>query len=265
MRIINEEFESKYNNNYEEIYSEWNLFNNLKNNNDYNKEDKVNSYYISDFRKHCHNHRGLAIHKCENDEKGKFIKIYKRFNFRFRKNKKAKYIICEGCKKVFYKDIFHSYCSYCNENYLSSILHPNENKECFVAAYSENHCETLANEAIPCKLCKEKLFLFIKGNQLKCLKCSYIIDLNSKNEFKWQCAKCNNYFKSNVKIFNYSENLIAQNIIKKALLFKIKAHPNNMNCCNIDINNYTFLHKNECNGILYLCNVEKYYPKNKNG
>ena len=263
LRIINEEFKSKYNNNYEEIYSEWNCFNNLKNNNNYNKEDKVNSYYISDFRKHCHNHIGLAIHKCENDEKAKFIKIYKRFNFRFRNNKEVKYIICEGCKKVFYKDKFNSYCSHCDENYLSSILLPNENKECCMATYSEYHCETLTNEIIPCKLCKEKLFLFIKEKQLKCLKCNYIIDLNNKNEFQWQCAKCNNYFKSNVKIFNYSDNLIVQNIIKKALLLKIKAYPNNMNCCNFDINNYTFLHKKECNGILYLCNVEKYYPKNK--
>ena len=36
-----------------------------------------------------------------------------------------------------------------------------------------------------------------------------------------------------------------------------------MNCCNIDINSTQFFHKKECRGILYLCNVENYFLKNK--
>ena len=74
-QIIKEEFESKYNNNYDEISIEWDCFNNLKNENKSNNEEKINSYYISDFRRHCHNHEGVAIHKCGHAEKGKFIKI----------------------------------------------------------------------------------------------------------------------------------------------------------------------------------------------
>ena len=262
-QICKEDYENRYSYNYGEISSEWEYFYNLKNNNNVNNEEKINSYYITDFRKHCHNHEGLAEHKCGHAEKGKFVKIFVRYNFRFKKNKEIKYIICEECKKVFLKDLFINYCSYCKEIYLCGILSPNDSKECFMATYTEPHCDTFINKVIPCKLCKEKLYLFINDKKLKCLKCSYVIDLNNKNEFQWQCTKCNKYFKSNVKIYNSSENLILPTVLKKALLYKIKAHPKFINCCNIDLENTSFFHKRDCNGILYLCNIENYCLKNK--
>ena len=252
-----EDFGTRYNYNYEDISSEWENFNNLKDN--INKiEEKINAYYITDFRRHCHYHEGIAIHKCGDEKLGKFIKIYSRHNFRFRNCKEGKYIICEQCKKVFCKEFFNSYCSYCKENYLCNILAPNENKECFLATYSSPHCESLINKIIPCKLCKEKMYLFINEKILKCLKCSFAIDLNNKDEFQWQCPKCYKYFKSNVKIFNSSENYIFPKIIKKAILLKNKAHPKFMNCCNINKSNTTFFHTKDCNGILYSCNIENY-------
>ena len=254
------DLESKYNNYYEEISIEWETFNNLKINND---EEKVNSYYLLDFRKHCHNHEGFAIHKCGHGEKGKFIKIAVKHNSRFRNFREMKYIICEECKKVYFKDLFNTYCSYCKEIYLSSYLEPHENKEYFMATYSSPHCDTIVNKMIPCKLCKEKMSLFLNDKKLKCLKCNYIIDLNYKNEFQWQCPKCNKYFRSNVKVYNTAENLILPKIVKKALLLKIKARPKFMTCCNIDINSTTFYHKKECNGILYLCNIENFFLNNK--
>ena len=262
-QMARKDLEFKYNNIVEDISSEWDYFNDLKNNYDINNEEIINAYYITDFSRHCHNHEGIALHKCGHAEKGKFIKISIRYNFRFRNIKELKYLICEECKKVFPKELFQSYCSFCKENYISNTLGKNENKECFLAAYTTPHCDSFFSEAILCKLCKEKLYLFINEKKLKCLKCSYIIDLNYKKEFQWQCPECNKYFKSNVKILNSSEKLIRQNIIKKALLFKIKAHPNFMNCCDIDINNTSFFHKNECNGILYSCNIENYSLKNK--
>ena len=255
--------ESKYNCYYQEIISEWEKFNNLKKGNKFDDEGKLNSYYITDFRKHCQNHGGVAIHKCGHAEKGKFIKIIANPNSRFKYKKELKYVICEECKKVFYKDFFINYCTYCKENYLCSILNENENKELFLATYSSPHCDSLINKTIPCKLCREKLYLFINDKKLKCLKCSYIIDLNNKNEFQWQCTKCNNYFKSNVKIYNSTENLIVQKIISKALLLKIKASPKLMTCCDIDIKTAKFFHKNDCKGTIYSCNIENYLLKNK--
>ena len=260
-----DEFESKYNTNYKEILNEWEYFNDLKKENNTDNEETINSYYLSDFIKHCHKHEGLAWHKCGHGEKGKFIKIYIRTLGRFRKNKELKYVICEECKKVFYKDFFYNYCLFCKESYLCSVLSPTENTEYYLATYSSPHCETFVNKAIPCKLCQEKLYIFINDRKLKCLKCNYVLDLNTnnKNEFQWQCSKCNKFFRSKVKIYNSCENFILTRILKKALLLKIKAKPQFMNCCDIDINKETFFHKKECKGILYLCNVENYFLKNK--
>ena len=258
-----EDFVSHYNKNYDEIYSEWENFKELKYSNySIENEEIINTYYITDFRKHCHNHEGLAIHKCGITEKGRFIKISGKQG-RFRNNKEIKYVICEECKKVFFKDLFNNHCCYCKENYICSILTPSENKDYFLATYSSPHCESFINKTIPCKLCKEKLYLYISDKKVKCLKCSYTIDLNIRNGLEWQCSKCNENFISNVKIFNPSESYILTKILKKALLLKIKARPNFMNCCNLDISSTTFYHKKDCNGILYLCNVEKYFLKKK--
>ena len=247
------DFESKYNNYYEEVFSEWENFIKLK-----NDEEKRNSYYLMEFRRHCHNHEGYAMHKCGYREKGKFIKIFVKRKTRFRKIKEIKYIICEECKKVFFKDLFVNYCPKCKENFLSGYLDPNENKELFLSTYSAPHCDNIINKIILCKLCKEKMYLSINDKILKCLKCNYFIDLNNQNEFQWRCPKCNKYFKSNVKIYNESENNILTKIVNKALLLKIKARPKILKCCNIDINNTTFFHKKDCDGILYLCNIENY-------
>ena len=258
-----EDFLTHYNKNYDEIHSEWESFKELKYSN-YSIENEaiINTYYITDFRKHCHNHEGLAIHKCGLSEKGRFIKISGNQG-RFKNNKEIKYVICEECKKVFFKDLFNNHCCYCKENYLCAILTPSENKDYFLATYTNPHCESFINKTIPCKLCKEKLYLYISDKKIKCLKCSYIIDLNIRSEIEWQCPKCNLNFISSVKIFNPSESYILTKILKKALLLKIKARPNFMNCCNLDISTTTFYHKKDCNGILYLCNVENYFLKKK--
>ena len=255
-----EDFLSYYNDSLDEITFEWEYFIDVRNS---NIEEEINSYYLTDYRKHCHNHEGLALHKCGHAEKGKFIKLYKRQNTRLRNNKELKYIVCSECKKVYLKDLFNNYCSSCKESYLCSLLGQNENKECFLVTYCNPHCETFINKTIPCKLCKEKLYFYIYDKKIKCLKCNFVIDVNNKNDFQWQCIKCNKYFKSNVKIYNPSESYILTKILKKALLLKVKAKPQFMNCCNIDINNTPFFHKKECKGILYLCNVENYNLKNK--
>ena len=266
-KSIFKEFESKYNSEYREVHSKFDFFLRLKSKsiktNNNTDIEALNFYYIANFRRHCLNHTGPAVHKCGHGEKGKFIKISLNANYRNYLLNETMYIICEECKKVFIKDLFNNFCSFCKENYLSSIISSKENKDSFLISYSTPHCDTFINRTIPCKLCKEKLYLFNSEKKIKCIKCNYIVDINSKNEFNWQCPKCNKYFKSNVKYYNPSENLILTKILKKALLLKIKAKPQFINCCKIDVNNTPFFHKKECRGLLYLCNVENYFLKNK--
>ena len=255
-----EDFEEKYNNYFKEISEEWDIFFDMKK----NGED-VSSFYLTDFRKHCHNHDGLALHKCGRGENGKFIKISVKSGSRYRNVKELKYIICEECKKVYPKDLFNSYCPFCKENYLCNILAPNANKEYFMASYSTPHCDSFVNKAILCEYCKDKLYIFVNEKKLKCLntQCNKIIDLNNKNELNWKCNKCNKPFKSGVKIYNPSENFILTKILKKALLIRTKAYPQYISCCKLDLPSTTFYHKKECKGILYICNIENYYLKSK--
>ena len=266
-KSIFKEFEVKYNSEYREVHSKFDFFLRLKSKsiktNNNTDIEALNFYYISNFRRHCPNHTGPALHKCGHAEKGKFIKISLNSNYRNYLSNETMYIICEECKKVYVKDLFNNFCSFCKESYLSSIISSKENKDNFLISYSNPHCDTFINRTIPCKLCKEKLYVFNSDKKIKCLKCNYIMDISAKNEFNWQCPKCNKYFKSNIKYYNPSENLILTKILKKALLLKIKAKPQFINCCKIDINSTPFFHKKECKGLLYLCNVENYFLKNK--
>ena len=262
------EFESKYNSEFREIHSKYDFFLRLKSKsiktNNTTDIEALNYYYITNFRRHCLNHTGPALHKCGHAEKGKFIKINLNINYKKNLLNEATYIICEECKKVFTKDLFNNFCSFCKENYLCSLLPLKENKDGFLISYSNPHCDTFINRTIPCKFCKEKLYVFISDKKIKCLKCNYVLDIDEKkNDYNWKCPKCNKFFKSNIKYYNPCENLILTKILKKALLLKIKAKPQFMNCCDINIINTPFFHKKECKGLLYLCNVENYFLKNK--
>ena len=263
-----QEFESKYNSEFREIHSKYDFFLRLKSKsiktNNTTDIEALNYYYITNFRRHCLNHTGPALHKCGHAEKGKFIKINLNINYKKNLFNETTYIICEECKKVFTKDLFNNYCSFCKENYLCSILSLKENKDGFLISYSNPHCDTFINRTIPCKFCKEKLYIFVSDKKIKCIKCNYVLDIEGKNnEYNWQCPKCNKYFKSNIKFYNPCENLILTKILKKALLLKIKVKPQFMNCCDINLINTPFFHKKECKGLLYLCNVENYFLKNK--
>ena len=261
-----QDFESKYNSEFREIHSKFDFFLRLKSKsiktNNATDIEALNYYYIANFRRHCMNHTGPALHKCGHAEKGKFIKINLNMNKNNLFNESA-YIICEECKKVFGKDLFNNFCSFCKENYLCSILPLRENKDCYLISYSNPHCDTFINRTIPCKLCKEKLYVFISEKKIKCIKCNYVLDIEGKTEFNWQCPKCNKNFKSNIKFYNPCENFILTKILKKALLLKIKAKPQYMNCCDVNVISTPFFHKKECKGLLYLCNVENYFLKNK--
>ena len=93
-----QEFESKYNSEFREIHSKFDFFLRLKSKsiktNNATDIEALNIYYIANFRKHCMNHTGPALHKCGHAEKGKFIKINLNMNKGNLFNESA-YVICE--------------------------------------------------------------------------------------------------------------------------------------------------------------------------
>ena len=124
-KTIFQQFESKYISQFKEIHSKYDFFLRLKSKSIRTKNttdiEALNYYYISNFRRHCLNHTGPALHKCGRGEKGKFIKININANAKNYLSNETTYIICEECKKVFTKDLFNNFCPSCKENYLCGI------------------------------------------------------------------------------------------------------------------------------------------------
>ena len=246
--------EDRYNNYTEELEKTWEKYQNSK------KIGNEESFFLSNFRKHCIKTDNLAIHKCQDGKFGYFIIVLKNIknNSVNRRNKipniiHVQYIICNKCKTSFFSNKFINHCKSCNMNYLCSTMSYNEDPNLLLATWNPPHCETLANEKIHCMKCKENfLYLNMKTNMLQCQNrsCNYSISANSIETI---CTICNKNFKTNCKIYNPIEVLQIKEVIKTTLLIKKKAYPTSVPCCkDLDIKSIDFLHKKDCKGKLYL-------------
>ena len=239
----NKIFEKKYKDYNQILSNAWDNYPNDKNNN--------NNIYFTEFKKHCGKTQEHAMHLCNKNENGKYILVYLK--------KEIKFIICEKCRKAFYANLFVNFCQNCNCNYYSGLISQNEyNNNIQLATYSNPHCDSIVNEKIPCIKCKEPLYYNIKDNIIECLnsKCKYKIRLF--NNSNWKCNICSNYFKSDIKFYNYFDLLYIKRIYGIALIIKQKAHPGILPCCqNLDEKNLIFNHKKECKGILYFWILNK--------
>ena len=270
-------FDKKYNKYLEELSEGWDKYNLDRMNiidkdsdiiNDkelISKEDKENnSYFYTNFRKHCINTQNIAIHQCnKNGDTGNFIIVYNNSsssqNIDNNKKPRIKYLICDNCRQSYFVQEFPNFCKFCNITYLCSSLYKNEDSNFLSATLNPQHCETFVNEEIPCQKCKSKNILYIdmKNNLLKCgnKNCNFCINLFTKKENKilFKCKICKINFFSNVKIYNPIEVFHFKDIIKKALLYKRKAFPGKLSCCNeIKEKKTDFYHKKDCRGNLYL-------------
>ena len=239
----NKIFEKKYKDYNQILSNAWDNYPNDINNN--------NNIYFTEFKKHCGKTQEHAMHLCNKNENGKYIIVYLK--------KEIKFIICEKCRKAFYANLFVNFCQNCNCNYYSGLISQNEyNNNIQLATYSNPHCDSIVNEKIPCIKCKEPLYYNIKDNIIECLnsKCKYKIRLF--NNSNWKCNICSNYFKSDIKFYNYFDLLYIKRIYGIALIIKQKAHPGILPCCqNLDEKNLIFNHKKECKGILYFWILNK--------
>ena len=105
------------------------------------------------------------------------------------------------------------------------------------------------------------LYIDIKNSLLKCgnNSCDFCIDLiKNENKINFKCKICKNNFYTNVKIYNPIEVFHFKDIINKALLYKRKAFPGKLSCCNEIKEKHTdFYHKKDCKGNLYLAEYNK--------
>ena len=241
---MNKKFEKKYSEYNQILSSAWDNYQselyNMK------KEEDINIFKLTNFKKHCNKTQDYAIHYCNKSERGKYIIVYDKDN----KNEK-KFIICEKCRKSYYTYLFINFCQNCNCNYYCGLLDSKEDPNLLLATYSTPHCEPIANDKISCTKCKKPFYYNIKENMLNCLNpsCNYKIRPTSVN---WKCNICSNYFKSDIKIFNNFELYYVKKFINMSLMVKEKAHPGILPCCrNLDEKNLVFFHKKDCNGTVY--------------
>ena len=238
IEISKQNIEEKYSKNYLILNNEWKK---------YQKNQKIYNY-LSHYRKHCFYTEKYAYHSCKNKQ-SKLIEIYNNKN-------EVSHLICIECKKCYLPNEILLFCNHCSFEYHSCILLKNEDINILPATWEKYHCGGIMNNTMKCINCQNILYLNLKDN--------YLICLNPKCKFKakpeniiWNCAICKKEFKSNAKIYNNLEMDIIKRAIKKILLFKEKAFPNEIPCCKVNSKDLTFFHKDNCKGILYkgiICN-----------
>ena len=238
IKKIKEEILNKLNKDY--LYLKESLINIKKN------HKKIN--YVSHYRKHCCKTEDLACHLCDNGQYGKFIEIKSKF---YLKKSDISYVICDKCNFCYEKNFIKMYCKSCGKNYYSEILKENENVNCLPATWENYHCGSRIKEIMKCLKCKHILYIILNKNKLICLNknCNFCI---RPENIIWQCYFCNTEFKSGAKIYNPLEYENVKKTICRAILYKNKAVPPFLLCCNGEITDKTkFYHKKDCKGELY--------------
>ena len=92
-----------------------------------------------------------------------------------------------------------------------------------------------------------------KYGDLYCKKCKYSI---YPLDISWKCVKCQNYFKTDAKIYNPLDFRVFKDAVKNAIINKEKIYPCEIKCCGIkngdEIKKLNFRHNKNCDGNLYL-------------
>ena len=164
-----------------------------------------------------------------------------------------KYFYCQKCNLIYKSDYILMKCDKCDMEYYTEIENENNNSEKYLkpATWVKYHCNALINDTMRCSECKKCLYLNTNNNLLYCKNCD--IQMN-QSDIKWKCILCKQLFNSEAKIYNKYEYKLMSLAIKRALFKKIDAKPKYLPCCNIHgekVKLYKYIHKNECDGVLY--------------
>ena len=199
--------------------------------------DKGNKNYIP----HCYN-TSRPMHICGE-------KYYKLDN--------GKYFYCLKCNKIYDQKSVLLFCDNCQKDYYSEIKENNniinKNKIDYKlkpATWVKYHCNASMNDTMKCPKCFNNFYLNMK-NRLFCIKCNYEIE---QLNIKWKCKICGKDFFSEAKEYNPLLFKIIRLSIKSTIFNGIEAKPPFIPCCNVSqshFGNLKFMHKKECNGILY--------------
>ena len=224
------------------------------------KQDKINSHYFNnEIIPHCDNDKkkGYYVHIC--GEKFQTFKykpiinsplIYKKKKY-FNNNEPEYLLYCMECDMIYKSDLIRFKCHSSNECFYSRILDKNDlinNNQ--LVTWKKYHCNIIINDAMKCQKCNENLYYLQNNKNAFCKKCN--IEFNPK-DLIWKCMKCKCDFVAEIKIYNPLEYKNMKICIKETLFNKKKAKPKYLACgCKVEFQKLDFLHKNSCNGKLFL-------------
>jgi len=224
------------------------------------KQDKIISHYFkNEIIPHCDNDKkkGYYVHTC--GEKFQTFKykpiinlpsIYKKKKY-FNSTEPEYLLYCIECDMIYKSDLIRFKCNSSNECFYSRILDNNDlvnNTQ--LVTWKKYHCNIIINDAMKCQKCNENLYFLQNNKNIFCKKCNVEFD---PKELVWKCMKCKCDFVAEVKIFNPLEYKNMKICIKDTLFQKKKAKPKYLACgCKVEFQKLDFLHKNSCNGKLFL-------------
>ena len=219
----------------------------LLNENEINKE-----YFQGEIIPHCDKDKKdgkYYIHSCDE----KFL-IYELNN-----PEKNYFLFCQKCNMIYKENLIKFKCDFHKNDFYSKLLLNNGNnkeEDLPYATWAKYHCHAVINDLMKCQKCSNNLFLLKKNfknntkNYLYCKKCKKAW---YPSFLHWECLICKKLFTCDAKAYNPLEFKTLKICIKEALVNKIKAYPEYLECnCNFDFTKTNFFHKVSCKGILFL-------------
>ena len=202
--------------------------------------------------------KGEILPHCDKDKKNEYYIHSCDEKFLIFEKDKNIFLFCEKCNMI-YKDNLIKF--KCNENkidFYSKIILKTENtneEDLPYATWSKYHCNAVINDLMKCQKCSN--FLFLLKKNLKNIEKKYLYCKKCKKAWypsflQWECLICKKLFSCDAKAYNPLEFKTIKICIKEAIVNKIKAIPNFLNCeCDFNFNEINFFHKASCKGELF--------------
>ena len=237
--------------------------------------DKRNIYELS---KNCF--KGEIIPHCEHDKKNGFYihscgEKFQTFKYKLscdyylmnndkeiktkdiNTNNYENILFCKKCNMIYKSSLIKFKCAQTNIDFYSKInIAKNENNDDLpFVTWSNYHCNAVINDLMKCQKCSNNLYLLkkmIKNIEKKFIFCKNCNQMWSPTQLMWDCLICKKKFTCDVKAYNPLEYKTLKICVKDALIDRIKAYPEYLDCkCNIDLSKTTFFHRTSCNGELF--------------
>ena len=243
-KIKDKQFQTLIENSFKQIEELYDSNNNILKDIWSNLSKNDGNQFLTKYIKHCFFDNEYANHNCQNNSK--FILILNK--------DKIEFVICNICHKVYNSKCILCKCYYCEMEYYTEIINEENESFLFPITWKKNHCNQLIKNKILCTKCNFPFLLNMKTGILNCSNnnCKFI---SEPKNIEWKCNICNNNFNSDVIIYNPLYEELIEKEINLTLLIKKRAFPHKLSCCDLDVFLTEFYHNKNCNGILYLGNL----------